>query len=155
MSIAKRMRINHGQSQTINNYPLLPQALPIVVKAWVYYQENLFNLMPEKKPFSIRLAKWVARLYCITEDIKKLIDLAYEISISERACELTNISLQDVSPVLTNIRAFKIMTTENILYDEDRLRKVSRGYNLPDGFISKTSETGLDNYQKDEFDGSI
>lgn len=57
---------------SVEQYPNLfsPEALPSVLQAWVYVREHL------KCSFTIRQAKWVARLYAVIKDIPNLISKA-------------------------------------------------------------------------------
>ncbi len=71
-----------GQEQpwslvTLDKYPIPPEALPSVIQSWVYARES------KNRPFTVRDAKWVARIYAVYRDIEKLVKYALDRARSE------------------------------------------------------------------------
>jgi hypothetical protein len=76
---------------TLERYPIEPEALPAVLKVWVYHEEHYWEEVSEEKEpgmqFSIRDAKWAARLYSVTNDIETLTVLAKNYSFLEKVAK--------------------------------------------------------------------
>ncbi len=66
---------------TVSKYELPPEALPAVLQAWVHTRLN------NSHRFTVREAKWVARLYCITKDVKQLTEMAHLYASTEYIIE--------------------------------------------------------------------
>ena len=64
-------------------YPIPPEALPTVLKVWVWMPENL------NFPLTIREALWVSRLYTVVKDVPLLTMRSQLHAIDERASEIT------------------------------------------------------------------
>jgi hypothetical protein len=64
------------------DYDIPPEALPIVMNAWV-------KALVDDAPLTIRQVKWIARLYCILGNIDGLIVRASEYASREKAIKLT------------------------------------------------------------------
>lgn len=62
---------------TLSKYELPPEALPAVIRAWVHTRLN------SSRNFTIREAKWVARLYCIINDVNQLTNIAHDYASME------------------------------------------------------------------------
>jgi hypothetical protein len=62
---------------TLSEYELPPEALPAVLHAWFHTRLN------SSHPFTVREAKWVARLHCIMKDIDQLTKIAHDYASGE------------------------------------------------------------------------
>ena len=82
-------------------YPIPPEALPSVLRVWVWTRENT------KGTFTIRHAQWAARLYATIEDIGTLAINLPTYSLMEISGELTG-TILDLSSV--DLIIFNIMT---------------------------------------------
>lgn len=125
---------------SLAQYRVSAEALPYVLKAWVYYQENILDPPDyETRPFSIRIAQWVARLYRIyeKEDIKSLTEMAYLYAMDDQVTELADI---DDKRIDLDILLYEIVTKEEILRNDERFGKIIRGLNLPVDYITKRKE---------------
>lgn len=67
---------------SLADYDIPPGALPVVMQAWA-------KALEQDKPFTIRQAKWIARLYCILGNTGDLIVRASEYASREKAIKLT------------------------------------------------------------------
>jgi hypothetical protein len=119
---------------TLEKYPISPEALPTVLKAWVYFQEHI-SWEDETHPFSIRVAKWVARLYRVIDEMEYLVNTAWVYSIREQATELAGTEMNNL---ILDITVYEGMSGEEIIENDERFVKIIAGLNLPDDFIEKT-----------------
>lgn len=95
--ISKSRRVDHYPEDdpwslaTLEQYPLAPEAIPSVLKVWVYHEEHYWEEVSEEKEpgmqFSIRDAKWAARLYSAIKDIKLLTIAAVNYAFFERVAK--------------------------------------------------------------------
>ncbi len=117
------------------DYPLSPDALPSVLKAWVHYQES-FPDWDWAAPFSIRQARWVARLYRIVKDtdIGLLTSKARHYSMVERWAELSGAKIIGDG---SDIELYEILTGDRI--PEGSLRREKIVWRKP--IISRTSSS--------------
>ena len=72
---------------SLAKYPVSPEALPAVLKAWVWLPENI-NLS-----LTIREALWVGRLYAAIEDMPTLLFVAQVRAGHERVNEVTGVDV--------------------------------------------------------------
>lgn len=66
---------------TLDQYPIPPEAIPVVLRVWKFRFEN-------NASFMIRDAKWVARLSGVIADTQKLSSEVENYALRERMCEL-------------------------------------------------------------------
>ena len=93
---------------SVEQYPNLfpPEALPSVLRAWVYTREL-------KIEFTIRQAKWVARLYTILEDIDDLVGEALDYAQIEMIADIIP-GPGVIETSGSDLRLFEIMTGEEL-----------------------------------------
>lgn len=77
-------RDNPWTLDSLKENPLPPEALPKLFQIWLYKQENQFE-----PPLSVREAKWIAQLSCMTDDIELLRVIAEMCAEWELIGELT------------------------------------------------------------------
>ena len=102
---------------SMTKYPIPAEALPSVLRAWVWVRENTTRI------FTIREAQWVARLYTVLEDIEALVYFSEIRSFKEWLSEQVEVPLSGSH--LTDLRIFEAMTG----YEEipmGRRRKILR-----------------------------
>ena len=97
-------------------YPIPPEALPSVLKVWVWIQENMSG------PFTIRQAQWAARLYAVTEHIPRLALLAQCHSAVERISELMGQThpVVNTSAMGVDMTIYQLMTGEEITPEREK-----------------------------------
>lgn len=89
--------------QSLDNYPIPPEALPSVLRAWVYTREY------EALEFTVRDAKWVARFYAVykKKDIKELVEQASAFSWGELICEVIGVPLRKDVEYLSMLQIYE------------------------------------------------
>lgn len=81
---------------TLEKYPIAAEALPSVLKVWIFHQDEFVNSLSDEDRnvyfFTIREAKWAAQLYKILEDIPSLTAFAFTYARIERVLEVSGIT---------------------------------------------------------------
>ncbi len=91
---------------TLKDFPIVsPEALPSVLKGWAYAREHL------KAAFTIREAKWVARLCYVIKDIDILTSKALIYARTELIAEITGESKDSFEE---DLKLFTLLTGEDI-----------------------------------------
>lgn len=93
-----------------------PDALPSVLQGWAYVREHL------KAAFTIREAKWVARLCYVVKDIDTLTSTALMYARRELIAEITGDSIDSCEE---DLKLFMLMTGEKIT--DDRMTQILSG----------------------------
>jgi len=116
-------------------YPIPPEAVPSVLKVWVWIRENLNDT------FTIRQAQWAARLYAVVEGIPRLALIARCYSAVERISELRGQThpVVDTSAMGVDMTIYQLMTGEDIT--PEREKKI----------LGLSEEQWLDLQKKQEF----
>ena len=86
-----------------------PEALPAVIQAWVHTRLNSLH------PFTVREAKWVARLHFITKDIDQLTKIAHDYACREYIGERYDPSF--IVPA-ADYKLFEILTGQALSSDQ-------------------------------------
>tara|TARA_R100000049_G_C1930658_1_gene74648 strand:+ start:470 stop:1234 length:765 start_codon:yes stop_codon:yes gene_type:complete len=99
-------------------YPIPPEALPSVLKAWACAREKYNH------PFTIREALWAARLYAVTkDDVSTLVVLSRLKSLTEVIEEIDRILMVSSE---TDLELLSVVTGQNIT--PERRKKYLRFY---------------------------
>ena len=102
---------------TLKDFPIVsPDVLPSVLKSWAYAREHL------EAAFTIREAKWVARLCYVIKDTGKLTSTALMYAREEVIAEITGDSLDSFEE---DLKLFMLMTGEEIT--DDRMTQILSG----------------------------
>jgi hypothetical protein len=100
---------NSWNVSSLNELELPPEALPAVIQVWFNNRVN------NSRRFTVREAKWVARLYCIIKDIDELTRTARGYAYSEYITEQYG-SRFAIAPL--DYHLFEIMTGRQLSDDE-------------------------------------
>lgn len=107
---------------TLDSYPLPPEALPYVIKAWVRVRE-IYSI-----PFTIRQAKWVSRLCFVITDIDELIS---EVFRREVADWLSKLKIKNINYDIETLGLYELMTGKQIgAWRGEKILKLKR-YVIP------------------------
>ena len=91
--------------ESLDKFPIPPEALPLILQAWVYFREYY------QIPLSIRHAKWIARLCFVVKDMKALSAAA----ITQANVEImTSILDEKPNAVFGVLELFTLLTGEEI-----------------------------------------
>ncbi|MDD4985165.1 MAG: hypothetical protein PHQ43_05165 [Dehalococcoidales bacterium] len=97
---------------SLAKYPIHPEALPTVLKVWVYRRET------SNSPFSIRDALWTGRLYTLTKDIRELSLMACSRSLYEQLMESSGGSL--IGPdTYHDLKLYEIVTGKELTLERE------------------------------------
>jgi len=99
-------------------YPIPPEALPSVLKVWVWAREHA------NVEFTIREAQWAARLYAATDDIALLALLSRMHSIMELVSLIIGESPEEMRSHGVDLSIFEKMTGQEIT--PERRKKILR-----------------------------
>jgi len=144
---------------SLAEYPIPPEVLPSVLKAWIHYNENFID---EKRldQFSIRMALWASRLAHVLLDIESLAETAYVYSKYERIADISRNGKFDTR--LTDIEVYgRMIGNPMILRDADRVSKIVEDWDMAN--VTRLEEEKffthsifrLMGYTKDDYDKAI
>lgn len=119
---------------TLEQYPIPAEALPSVLHAWIYVREHI-NIS-----FTVRQAKWVARLYAVIKDIPNLVTAAWYYNQNEL---VTRITESDAKPDTegVDLNVFELMTGEQL--------SIERGFQIL-GINREHFDSTVDSKTKDK-----
>jgi len=90
--------------QTLTKYEIPPEALPVVLKIWAYESLNKDTFL------TIRQAKWIGRLYRITNDISTLQLFSTIYALQEKVNEYLSASDSKKGNVIRDAHLWSIVT---------------------------------------------
>lgn len=93
---------------TLVKYPIPPEALLSVLRAWVYTSEKLNDI------FTVRQALWVARFYGLTEDITTLTLYSRMHAFTEKMYEISGEEYAALGLHQVDLQLFKEATGEKV-----------------------------------------
>ncbi len=101
------------QSMGSSKYHIPPEALPSVLQVWFFAKQK-------RRKLSIRVARWVGRLYSAITDIEALFYYSYKASIVETIAEKAGIE-DFLGTEAVNLRVFSAMTGHVITSEEAKM----------------------------------
>jgi len=101
---------------TLEKYPLPPETLPAVLKVWLHQKE--INLVP----FTIRQAKWVARLSFVVKDIENLMLETIGLAMQEVILDMKKRPLGMLVQPKEDLKLYALLTGEAI--NDERKKKI-------------------------------